>query len=724
MKHQGRRVTWAVAMSLAAAVCATGCTEQDSTAEHASSAQSQTSTEETAPDNTAEAAQEEAVTEAGTAPADSTETSTAAAAVQLCTAENGSRASYDEDDMNGTYDSFDAEITLSGDSAEVAGDASGVTVSGGDVTISKGGTYRLSGMLTDGQLSITGTEKVKLYLDGVSITHTDGAAVVCTSEKRTILSLAEGTENTFQDGGSYTISEDDGAAAIYAKDKLTINGAGTLTVNGTVADGIVSKDDLKVTGGTVNVDAVHNGMKGTDSVSICGGMLNITAGNDALKSTKADNAEKGWIAIDGGEINAAAGGDGIQAETTLEMTAGTVNVTTNGEIDTTSSEEGWGGMMGGGFGGRGGRGGMDFFWQEDAAAEAETTADTTDTTAEESLSSKGIKSGAAMAITGGTINVTSTDHCVHADGGMDLTGGSYELTSTLAKGIKSVGDLTVSGEETAITIHQCTEGIESKSVMNLNGGNIRILDASDDGLNTGGMENPDHTMNINGGSIYINAAADGTDSNGDTNFNGGVMIVSGPESGANGSLDGDGTMTLNGGTVLGLSSRGMMEYPAGCMMTSSVNASSGDMLTVLDEEGNLVLAVQLSKNVSDVIFGDGSGAAMASYQLVTGGTFDGTLNEDGWAVEGSLDGGSSCTWSQTTSASGGMFGGGMQGGFGGRGGRDNMMQGDMEAMTPPEGFDSEMSGMPEMPEGGMGGMTPPGGFGGFGGMFGEESSDV
>lgn len=690
-------------MALAASVCTTGCSEQKSSSESAQTVQTEISASDAE-----ETTEEESQTE-------STEAQTAEDVSEVQTDLSVSRSEYDEDDRTGTYSSFDAEITLSGDTAEVTGSGA-VSVSGSDITISGGGTYYLSGSLTDGQLNITGSDKVKLYLDGVSITNADGPAIRCTSEKRTILSLAEGTENTFTDGGTYTISEtDDTAAAIYAKDKLTINGSGSLTVNGAVSDGIVCKDDLKITGGTITVDALHNGVKGTESVSMCGGVLNITAGNDGLKSTVADDAEKGWIALDGGEIHVTAGGDGIQAETTLQILDGTYNVTTNGEIDTSSSDEGWGGMMGGGFGGRGGRGGMGgFMFGEDMTGTTEETAsDTTDTAAaeEDSLSSKGIKSGGAMSIAGGSVQVTSTDHCIHGSGEMQLTGGSFSLTSTLAKGISSHGDLTISGEETAVTIEQCTEGIESKSVMNINGGNIRILDASDDGLNTGGMDNPDHTMNINGGTIYINAAADGTDSNGDTNFNGGLMIVSGPTTGANGSLDGDGTMYLNGGTVLGLSSRGMMEYPSGCMLTSSVNASAGDLISVLDAEGNLLLTVQTTKNVSDVIYGDGSGEIMASYQLVTGGTFNGTLNEDGWAAEGSLADGSTCSWSQTTSAAGGMMGGGMQGG---RGNRDDM-QGGWGNMTPPGGFDSEMSEIPEMPEGGMGDMTPPGGFGGWGG---------
>ncbi len=702
MKYQGRRVTWAVSMALAACVCTTGCSDQNGTSESTAVSQSQAQTDAEESESSSAA---ESETAASTEEASQTEETTQAISVSALTA--ASRAEYDEDDMTGTYDSFDAEITLSGDQAAVTGSSDAVTISGSDITISGGGTYYLTGELTDGQLNVTGSDKVKLYLDGVSITNADGAAIVCTSEKRTILSLAEGTENAFTDGGTYTISDtDDTAAAIYAKDKLTINGTGTLMVKGATSDGIVCKDDLKITNGTVNVEAVHNGVKGTESVSICGGTLNITSGNDGLKATVTDDAEKGWIALDGGEINITAGGDGIQAATTLQITDGVYNVTTNGEIDATSSDEGWGGgMMDGGFGGHGGRGSMGFMQEQDAAVTTEETS--TETTEEEALSSKGIKSGGAMMISGGTVQVTSTDHCIHGAAETQFSGGSFTLTSTLAKGISSHGDLTISGDETAITIDQCTEGIESKSIMNIDGGNIRILNASDDGLNTGGMDNPDHTMNLNGGTIYINAAADGTDSNGDTNFNGGIVIVSGPTTGANGSLDGDGTMYLNGGTVLGLSSRGMMEYPSGCMMTSSVNASTGDLISVLDADGNLLITVQANKNVSDVIFGDGSGETMASYKLVVSGTFDGTLNEDGWATEGSLENGSECSWSQTTSSSGGMMGG--------HGGRGNM-QGNMdtENITPPDGSEGEMPTMPAGDfGGGMGGMTPPEGFGGM-----------
>lgn len=690
MKHHTHRIAWAAAMMLSVSVCMTGCSQKAET-------NTSTSTNASTNTNTGTDIQSE---QKSSVNQNTEQTSEESSDESSKASETSSRAVYDEDDIASQYNSFDAEINLNESSATVTGSKESVEIKDKNITITKGGTYHLSGSLNNGQLNVTGTEKVKLYLDGVSIENKNGAAIVCTNEKRTIITLAEGTENTLSDGGNYTIPNEDTVAVIYAKDKLTINGNGILTVNGKVSDGIISKDDLKITGGIINVNAENNGIKGTDSVAICGGMLNVTAGNDGIKSTKADNTEKGWIAIDGGDITVTADGDGIQAENTLEITAGKLSITTNGEIDTSSSDEF--SMMPGGHGGFGSNdefgGGRpdDFrFSNDEGFPNAQPTADITETNADDNntLSSKGIKSGSTMTVTGGTVQVNSTDHCVHSSNALNISAGNLSLSSSMAKGISSHGDMTISGDETIITIEKCTEGIESKSVMNIDGGNIRILDASDDGLNTGGNTGSDHTMNINGGTIYINSAADGTDSNGDTNFNGGLLIVSGPVSGGDGSIDGDGTMTLNGGTILGLSSRGMMEYPAGCMVTTSANASAGDMISVLDSNGELIITIKTNKDVSDIIYADGTGSNMASYKLVTGGSFEGTLCEDGWAVSGKIENGTECTWSQAETANSGMMGGG----FGGR--RDNMPS-DMENMTPPGNFNGERPEKPNdiMPE--------------------------
>ena len=206
-KEQNR--AWAMTMAVAAVLLCSGCTESAAS----STAQTTVTGTTTA---TPEQENETIVTE---------ETSSVTATPLTNTEQ---RVDYDEDDYTSTYDTFDAEIQLSGSTAEITGSSDAVRVADNLVTIQKGGTYRISGTWENGQLRVTGSEKVKLYLDGVSITNPNGAAILCENEKRTILSLAAGTENMVSDGTAAASAEE--PAAIYTKDKLTINGTGALLV--------------------------------------------------------------------------------------------------------------------------------------------------------------------------------------------------------------------------------------------------------------------------------------------------------------------------------------------------------------------------------------------------------------------------------------------------------------------------------------------------------------
>ena len=85
--------------------------------------------------------------------------------------------------------------------------------------------------------------------------------------------------------------------AIYSKDDLTLKGKGTLIVNGNYQDAIVSKDDIKINNGTIQVTAADDGIRGKDSVTIGNSSdtdfsnLNITIeakGGDGIKSTQTD----------------------------------------------------------------------------------------------------------------------------------------------------------------------------------------------------------------------------------------------------------------------------------------------------------------------------------------------------------------------------------------------------------------------------------------------------
>ena len=133
--------------------------------------------------------------------------------------------------------------------------------------------------------------------------------------------------------------------------------------------------------------------------------------------------------------------------------------------------------------------------------------------------------------------------------------------------------------------------------MTISGGNVRILDASDDGLNTGGSDSGSYAMTITGGYIYVNASGDGVDSNSTWEMSGGTLLVCGPTSGGDGSLDANGNMTYTGGTLLALSSKGMMEYPeSGCLIATNCNAAAGEQISIVEERyGSCNIAIPESR---------------------------------------------------------------------------------------------------------------------------------
>ena len=94
------------------------------------------------------------------------------------------------------------------------------------------------------------------------------------------------------------------------------------------------------------------------------------------------------------------------------------------------------------------------------APAAEPTAEPTADAVEESLSSKGIKSGWMLTVNGGEINVNSTDHAVHSTGEIDLNSGKLTLASSAGKGISGHENVNLNG--TTVDITEATEGIESK----------------------------------------------------------------------------------------------------------------------------------------------------------------------------------------------------------------------------------------------------------------------
>lgn len=123
----------------------------------------------------------------------------------------------------------------------------------------------------------------------------------------------------------------------------------------------------------------------------------------------------------------------------------------------------------------------------------------------------------------------------------------------------------------------------------------------------GTFEVVDATINITGGTVTVNTNGDGIDSNGTATLSGGTLIVNGPFTGGNASLDTNGNLLLNGTTVAAGNSGDMFEAPAtnstsGYVKISNVsNLSAGTTVQVTDSSGNVVANYKVANSSTTLI---------------------------------------------------------------------------------------------------------------------------
>ncbi len=207
--------------------------------------------------------------------------------------------------------------------------------SGQDITITSAGVYVLSGEASNVTVYVEAgkDDKVQLVLDGVSVTNESFPVIyVKSADKVFVTTSADSTltvTGTFvSDGNANT----DGV--IFSKADLTLNGTATLTVSST-DNGIVGKDDLKITGGTYVITASSKAIESNDSIRIADGVLYLTAGTDGLHVENDEDASKGYIYIGGGSLTITAGDDAIHATTVVQTDGGTIAITAAEGIEAT-----------------------------------------------------------------------------------------------------------------------------------------------------------------------------------------------------------------------------------------------------------------------------------------------------------------------------------------------------------------------------------------------------
>lgn len=562
-------------------------------------------------------------------------------------------ASIAAEDIDVGYDEESSVgITFADGSAAIDGE--GATAEGETVTISQAGTYILSGTATNGRIIVSAdkTAEIKLIFNGVDITCADNALLLVSKAKKVYIVLEEGTENVLTDSAIYSLGEDDSNTdgAIFSKADLTINGSGTLTVNANYKHGIVSKDDLVITDGNINVTSASTAMEGKDSVKISGGTFNISAGTNGIKSTNTEASDKGFISVTGGTFTVVANNDAFEAETVLSIEGGSFDITTGGgsanasmKSDGTPNSD-WHNNMGNG-GGPNGMGRPDDNGNGTGGEPpAMPTADNTDTTDSTSTSAKALKAGSEVNISGGEFKIDSADDSVHSNGNIVITGGNISVASG-DNGMHANGNLTIS--DGTVDITKSYEGIEG-SIVTIDGGTISVV-ASDDGINCAGGSDTGSTdrmgadqfssqdgveLNINGGTVTIDAEGDGLDSNGNFTMTGGTVCVCGPTNGGNGALDYDGTATVTGGTLIACGAVGMEEGFGDNSTQYSVlhdlgsTVSANEKLTITDSDGKEILSFTPTKTWQSVVFTSADLKEGETY-TITAGSQSETVTIDG-----------------------------------------------------------------------------------------------
>lgn len=538
-------------------------------------------------------------------------------------------------DTSGMEFRFDESDTVAvapeaGKTVEVTEDTTKTTSTGEQTyNITAGGTYTLSGTITDVMVTVDANNAdVNLVLNGATIQNSKGPAIYVREADKVTITLAEGTTNTVSDGSSYSITDSDSTldAAIFSKADLTINGSGTLVLKGNYKHGIVSKDDLILSSGTLKVTSSNVGLNGKDCVKINSGSITIQAGSDGIRSDNDEDPSKGYVYLCGGAIDITAGNDGIQAETVvnIEEVNLTVNAGGGSSASLTSSEESY----------------------------------------------KGIKAGSDIYITGGTFNINSLDDCIHSNGTITISGGSYTLSSG-DDGVHADTDLAISGSSTKLTVSKSYEGIEATNLI-ISDGTISVV-ASDDGLNAAGGTDSSGmggrpgmgsfsastgTIVISGGTVSVKANGDGLDSNGTLTITGGTITVIGPTNGDTSILDFDATGTISGGTFIGVGAASMTQNfssssTQGVIKVDTGTQAAGTQVELTDSSGNVLLSYTAEQSFACVILSHPS--------IVQGGTY--TLTVGSSSTEITMTG----TVYGTSGGMGGNRGGGMNGNGGGIG---------------------------------------------------------
>lgn len=518
---------------------------------------------------------------------------------------------FTDREKSGSYKASEAvKITLNKTTATVSG--SGVKADGSTITITEEGVYIVSGTLEDGQIIVdaSDSDKVQIVLDGVHINCKTNAAIYVREADKVFITLAENSSNTLGGGNEYTQIDDNTVdGVIFSKSNLVCNGTGSLTIEADYKHGIVSKDDLVITGGTYKIAAADNGITAKDQIKILNGSFDIDAANSAVKAKNTDDAELGNIYIAGGIFTIEAEQDGFHATGSIVVDDGTITVN--------SGDDGF-------------------------HAELDTVIHGGTILVEKS--NEGLE-GKRVVVNGGDITINASDDGINAAGSGDDDSNAASANNDSSAAVNSGDDGSISGEADGKEPQQMPPDTENGSDMqpsqdfdpenapsdgnapqNFDPGNAPSDGDAPQKMQggPGGEGNSELYIKITGGTLTVSADGDGLDSNGGLLVTGGTTIVYGPTSDGDSALDYDGSAIATGGTLAAIGSAGMTEsfsedstQPVITYYCTETQ-SAATTITLTDSDGSALFTIAPEKAYASIVFTCSEMKLDATYTLTAG----------------------------------------------------------------------------------------------------------
>lgn len=555
---------------------------------------------------------------------------------------------FTDREKSGSYKASEAvKITLNKTTATVSG--SGAKADGSTITITEEGVYIVSGTLEDGQIIVdaSDSDKVQIVLDGVNINCETNAAIYVREADKVFITLAENSSNTLGGGNEYTQIDDNTVdGVIFSKSDLVCNGTGSLTIEADYKHGIVSKDDLVITGGTYKITAADNGITAKDQLKILDGSFDIDAANSAVKAKNTDDTELGNIYIAGGVFTVKAEQDGFHATGSIVVDDVTITVNSgddgfHAELDTVIHggtifvEKSYEGLEGKRVVVNGG----------DITVNASNDGVNAANSGDDGANAANSGDGGVNAANSGDDGANTTNPGANAVGSGDDDSNAASSNNDSSAAVNSGDDGSISGEADGKEPPQMPPDTENGSDMQPSqdfdpenapsGGNApQDFDpgnAPSDGnapqmmqRGSGGGGNSELYIKITGGTLTVSADGDGLDSNGGLFVTGGTTIVYGPTSDGDSALDYDGSAIVTGGTLAAIGSAGMTEsfdeastQPV-ITYYGTETQSADTTITLTDSDGSALFTVTPEKVYASIVLTCPEMKLDATYTLAAG----------------------------------------------------------------------------------------------------------